>query len=302
MTASETSTRGFTDAHVHLHDKRFGKTWDETAEYIERAKSHGVVRFICASASPGDWNRVAELAKRFPDVYPMFGVHPWNVERVSGDWLVPLTQFLDSFVAHDGATKASLGEVGLDYAVRGCDDNLRAVQEKVLRAQLELADERKLPVAVHSVRANERMLTIMKDFPNVPAWLLHSWRASEHEIERACEMGAFFSFSARAVADNARAFRECVARTPRDRLLVESDGPTPLPPNGYDMKEGEPVRQSVDVQARDADGFLLAEPASLLATAREIASVRRTPLDEFFRQLSVNERRFLANWPTAASE
>lgn len=302
MTGTASSSRGFTDVHVHLYDKRFGATPEEVAVYLERARSHGVVRFVCATASPADWNRTADLARRFPGVYPSFGVHPWNCKRVSDGWLAPLANFLDGYVANDGNTKAALGEVGLDFAVRDCTDELRDAQEKMLRDQLKLADERKIPVTLHSVRANERVLDIMRDYRNVPAWLLHGWRATTPEIERAVELGAFFSFSARSVAANALASRECVAKVPRDRILLESDGPTQLPPNGYMLQPGEKTRQTVAPQFRDDDGFLLAEPASLLKTASEVAKIRRAPVDEFFRQLSVNERRFFANWPKKDKE
>ena len=302
MTGSETSSRGFADVHVHLYDKRFGATLEELGQYLERAKAHGVGRSVCACASPGDWNRAAEIARKFPDVYPSFGVHPWNCRRVSGDWLAPLANFLDAFVAYDGVTKAALGEVGLDFAVRDCDDALRAAQEKTLRDQLELADARKIPVAVHSVRSNDRVLSIIREYSNVPAWLLHGWSATPEEIERAVEIGAFFSFSARSVAKNARVSRETVARVPRDRILVESDGPTPLPPDGYGAAEGEVPRKSIALQSRDEEGFLVAEPASILATAKEIALLRKTTLDDFFRQLTINERRFFASWPTVKSK
>lgn len=302
MTVSEKSSRGFADVHAHLYDKRFGATLEETAQYLERAKTHGVARCVCACASPGDWNRAAEIAKKLPDVFPAFGVHPWNCRRVSGDWLAPLANFLDAFVAYDGVTKAALGEVGLDFAVRGCDDELRKAQEKTFRDQLELADARKIPVTVHSVRANEKVLSIIREYPNVPAWLLHGWRATPPEIENAVEIGAFFSFSARFVAKDAHALRDVVTRVPRDRILVESDGPTPLPPDGYGQEEGTPPRPSISIQARDEEGFILAEPASILATAKEIAVVRRMPLDDFFRQLTINERRFFANWPTVDSK
>lgn len=298
MAGTETTARGFADVHAHLYDKRFGATLEETAQYLERAKSHGVGRCVCACASPGDWNRAAEIARKFPDVYLALGVHPWNCRRVSGEWLPALERLLDAFVGHDGVSKAALGEVGLDFAVRDCDDALRSEQEKIFRDQLQLADARKIPVTVHSVRSNERVLDVIREYSNVPAWLLHGWRATPSEIERAVEIGAFFSFSARFVAKNAARLREVVARVPRDRILVESDGPTPLPPDGYGTEEGDPPRPSISLQARDEDGFLLAEPASILATAKEIALIRRMPLDEFFRQLALNERRFFVNWPT----
>ena len=45
------------------------------------------------------------------------------------------------------------------------------------------------------------------------------------------------------------------------------------------------------------NGERLAEPGSLLRTAEEIARIRKTSTDDFFRQLAINEKRFLANWP-----
>ncbi|MGI6402090.1 MAG: TatD family hydrolase [Thermoguttaceae bacterium] len=295
MPTTGTSARGFTDVHVHLQDPRFGKTFDEIGEYLQRAKSHGISRFICASASPADWNRTAALARRFSDVLPTFGIHPWNCQRVSDGWVAPLTLFLDECVAKDGVFKAAIGEAGLDYAVRDCDDSVRAAQEKTLRLQLELADERKLPATLHSVRSNDALLTIMKDYPNVPVWLLHGWRLTENDIERAVDMGAFFSFSDRSLSNEVS--RQGVARVPRDRILLESDGPRLLPPNGYGNKRGEPIRKMAAVQALGEGGYILAEPAALLRTATEIAELRRVAMDEFFRQLAVNEKRFLANWP-----
>ena len=162
MTNAETKGHGFTDAHVHLQDRRFGETWDEVGQYLARAKESGIERFLCVSASPADWNRTAELARRFDSIYPSFGVHPWSCRRIQGDWLGALTMFLDSYVAKDGVTKAALGEVGLDYAVRQCDETLQKEQEELFLAQLQLANDRAIPVTLHSVRANFRILEIIK--------------------------------------------------------------------------------------------------------------------------------------------
>lgn len=297
MTNAETKEHGFTDAHVHLQDRRFGETWDEVGQYLARAKESGIERFLCVSASPADWNRTAELARRFDSIYPSFGVHPWSCRRIQGDWLGALTMFLDSYVAKDGVTKASLGEVGLDYAVRQCDETLQKEQEELFLAQLQLANDRAIPVTLHSVRANFRILEIMKSFSRVPAWILHSWQATREEIERALDYGAFFSFSNRSVAPRARFSRECVAAVPRDRILLESDGPTLLPPDGYGQQDDSAPRRTTIVAPATMNGERLAEPGSLLRTAEEIARIRKTSTDEFFRQLAINEKRFLANWP-----
>lgn len=277
------------DVHSHLQDGRFG---DDLTVYFERARARGVRRFVCCGTSPADWRKTAEIARKYPDVFPTFGVHPWNVGRIEGDWETALKIALDATLSADGVSGAALGEVGLDFAVRELD---AAAQEAVFRTQLEIANERKLPVVVHSVRANDLALTVLRDYSKVPVWLLHSWTASEAQIERALASNVFFSFSPRCVAPNAVRARETVAKVPRDRILVESDAPTPIPPNGY----GKPASQiaSFVVEARDSDGVLLSAPASVVEVAEAIAAIRKTPNDEFYRQLALNEKRFFQCWP-----
>lgn len=300
MSATQTTSFEFSDVHVHLQDKRFGASSDEVARYLDRARALGVRRFVCSGTSPADWNRTLDLTKKLDGVYPTFGTHPWHVGRISGDWLAILATLLDQTVAKDGRTRPALGEVGLDFAVQGCNEAVKQLQEDALRAQLDLASERALPVVLHSVRANDRVLKIMRQYSKTPAWLLHGWTATEREIDEALDLGAFFSFSQRSVHPNALRARATIAAVPRDRILLESDGPTPTPPGGY---AGAPTTFSaISLQERDADGFLLAEPASLVSTAKEICAIRKTPQEDFFKQLALNERRFFQFWRVKESE
>ena len=281
--------RMFSDVHIHLADPRFGRNRQETQEYVDRAANVGVVKMICASASPADWNATAELAKYFDSVYAGFGVHPWSARKISGDWVSILKNLLTNFVAKNGS-KALLGEVGLDFAVRDCDQMEKEMQEDAFRAQLAIADELKRPVAIHAVRANDRVLATMKEFPNVPVWLMHGWTATESEIEKALELGAFFSFSNRSTSPDAVKARATVAAVPRDKILLESDGPRPLPPNGY--AGTSIVAPKIYFQRRDANGPILEDSSALLATAKEICAIRKTTEEDFFAQLEINERRF----------
>ncbi len=289
-----TSQFEFSDVHVHLQDKRFGTTYDDVARYLERAKARGVVRFVCSGTSPADWNRVAELGRRFDSVYSSFGVHPWYANKVGGDWAPILAELLVNYVSKDGV-RAILGEVGLDYAVKDNSPEVKKIQEDALRGQLKFAAELCLPVVLHSVRANERILQIMREYSKVPAWLLHGWTATAKEVETAVDLGAFFSFSQRSVAPSSSRARSTLGFVPRDRVLLESDGPHLIPPKGY---SGTPTHfPGIYIEQRSPDGYLLAEPASIVLAAHEIAALRKTPLDEFFAQLKLNEKRFFRAFP-----
>lgn len=280
---------GFCDAHVHLQDGRFG---DELPRYFERARRRGVRRFVCSGTSPADWNKTAKIARTYPDVWPTFGVHPWFVGKSRGDWQTALKIVLDSTVAADGRTGAAIGEIGLDFIVR--EKNF-VEQEDAFRFQLELANERKLPIVVHSVRANPSVLKALAEYSKIPTILLHGWVATRDEIEKAVDLGAFFSFSPRSVRPNAVRSRETIAAVPRDRILLESDGPNPLPPNGYANPTSSIA--TIALQERDADGALCCEPAAVADVAAEIGAIRSVKADEFFRQLALNERRFFQYWP-----
>lgn len=278
------------DMHIHLQDPRFGASCEEAGAYVERARRVGVIRALCASVSPGDWNRVAELGRRCDGVYVAFGVHPWQVGKISGDWVPILADLLVQYVGKDGETKAILGEVGLDAAVRGFGPELQQAQETALRSQLDLAASLKIPVVLHSVRANDRLLGIMREYAKIPAWLLHGWTATPQEIDRAVDLGSFFSFSSRSVAPNSVRSRATIASVPRDRILLESDGPTLVPPKGY---AGTPSEfPPIVLEERKADGTLVAGPESVLDTLVEIASIRTAKVDELAAQIRLNEERF----------
>lgn len=291
-------TLSICDAHVHLQDARFGKTYEEVGAYVERARAAGVASMVCAGTSPADWNRTAELCKRFDGLYAAFGVHPWQVGKIKGEWVSILADLLAKYTCKDGKTRAMLGEVGLDFAVREMCPELQQAQESVLTAQLNLANSLKLPVALHSVRANDRVLKIVKNYPKVPCWLLHGWTASKSEIDQAVELGAFFSFSSRSTSADASRARATVAQVPRDRILLESDGPRLTTPSGY---AGKPTgTPEIFLQRRSSDGYILEEPAAVVAAAKEIAAIRKTSEEDFFAQLSLNEKRFFRTFAQKA--
>ncbi|MCF0234273.1 MAG: TatD family hydrolase [Thermoguttaceae bacterium] len=278
-------TLEISDVHAHLQDPRFG---EDLPLYVERARARGVRRIVCAGTSPGDWRRVDEIARKFEGVTPMFGLHPWNVARVSGDWLGALKISLDAAAAR-GAV--GIGEIGLDFIVR--EQNF-AEQEAAFRTQLELAAEREKPVAVHSVRANERTLAILGEYPKIPAVLLHGWVGTPAETARAADLGAFFSFSPRSVKPNAKTARGAIAAAPRDRILLESDAPNLLPPNGYANPTSEIA--TIAVQIREADGTLRAAPSGVVDLVARICEIRGVSAEDFLAQLALNERRFFSRF------
>jgi TatD DNase family protein len=135
------------------------------------------------------------------------GCHP----AISGE----LEAFSPSAFSEALDSAALVGEVGLD-ARRGASI---AAQREVFSQVLEMLTERPRLVSVHSVGASRQVLDALERHPQSGA-ILHWWRGSITETDRALEMGCFFSLNA------AEAIRpKIIGRIPPERVLTETDFP-----------------------------------------------------------------------------
>ena len=111
------------DAHNHLQDERFGGVQDEL---MTACRATGVAGMVVNGACESDWPRVLELARRFPEVIPSFGYHPWYLEERTPRWQETLVGFLDQ-------VPSAIGEVGLDRWKDGLDLVAQALYFKALK-------------------------------------------------------------------------------------------------------------------------------------------------------------------------
>lgn len=250
------------DAHNHLHDPRFQ---GRQAELIASMQDHGITACIVNGTSEADWPAVAALAEQFPDfILPAFGLHPWQVEKRSSNWLKTLTNFLNNF------PHASLGECGLDRWMKNPD---LESQHTSFRDQLQLAHDLNRPVTIHCLKAWGPLLEELHAFKKLPRFLLHSFGGSL-EIARECQkLGAFFSFSGYFLHPRKAKVRETFAQLNSDRILVETDAPDMAPP---------PPSLSFEK---------LNHPANLPEIAGELSRLCHIPLETF----ETNTRRFLGH-------
>lgn len=140
-------------------------------------------------------------------VHASVGIHPWILTgQNKNTFLLSLQNSLsdDRVVA--------MGEVGLDR-LRGCSLD---VQTSVFRHEIALAEEYRLPVVIHCVRAFNELLQLKKECRPTQPWIIHGFRGKESVAKELLRHGFYLSFGAH--------FQEEALRVvPLERLFVETD-------------------------------------------------------------------------------
>lgn len=136
------------------------------------------------------------------------GIHPWDTVLAMG---APDEELLRQCAAHSQVL--AIGETGLD-SLRGAE---MSVQREVFARHLSLAASVGKPVVVHSVRTAQEILAQRRGMRLTAVPLaIHGMRANERVARLLLDAGCYLSYGIRF---NPAALQA----TPLDRLLIETD-------------------------------------------------------------------------------
>jgi TatD DNase family protein len=259
-----------TDTHCHLDLHQFD---EDRAAVIERAEKAGLVRILIPALSVTSSLSVIKLAESHPMLYAAIGVQP----NESLTWTENTTEELRALVRpyphalsqrerggfpspRGGGVRGegkivAIGEVGLDYY---WDAAPHDHQQRVFRAQLELAAELGLPVVIHlrekddaaggpcaddAMRLLEEWVAGLgpgKEALRKNPGVLHSYSGSLETAQRAIGLNFCIGITGPVTFKNAARKQEMVAQLPLDHLLIETDAPY-LAPHPHRGKRNEPA-------------------------------------------------------------
>ena len=211
------------DTHCHLHDKQFDGDREQT---IARAFDAGINGMLTVGCDLADSQRAIEVAERF-SIAASVGIHPHEAKDAPADITAAFGPLLlkKSVVA--------LGEMGLDYYY---DHSPRDVQADVLRKQIRLARERKVPSIFHQRDAFDDFVSILREeFAPGMQGVVHCFTGNAQQARTLVgEFGLKLGIGGVITFPKSDDVRNAVRGVGIDAIVLETDCPylAPVPMRG----------------------------------------------------------------------
>ena len=227
------------DTHFHLD------LYPDPAALVRQA-DQAQTYVVAVTNTPSVFEATQRLTEASKFVRPALGLHPElaverQLELPLFERLLPRTRYI--------------GEVGLDFVT--WDARERIIQQDVFRRILDLCQESGDKIlTVHSRRAEKEVVQAIG--PSFAGRAILHWFSGPLNVARqAIENGLYFSFNPAMV--RSKRFSELLAIMPRERLLLETDGPFVQ----LNARPAQFADTAVVVQALAAQWHLTAEQTAL---------------------------------------
>ena len=215
------------DSHCHLDFEVFD---DDRTQVLQRAKDNNISDIIIPGTQRTFWDRVRLLCESNPQLHACYGLHPYWLNRQKKQDIQALEKYIEAY------RPVALGECGLDFRPSQID---KKTQLYFFEAQLAIAENKQLPVVIHSVKATETVIQTIKKFKNLKG-MIHSYSGSSEQAKQLIALNFLISVSASITYDNAKKIKAVVKDIPLTSVLLETDAPD-QPDQKHETKRNEPA-------------------------------------------------------------
>ncbi|MBS3098494.1 TatD family hydrolase [Candidatus Woesearchaeota archaeon] len=211
------------DVHAHLADEEFTK---DLGKVIERARKADVKAIITNGSDHKTNVSSLKIAEKYDIVKAALGIYPlYAVDLGLREAAYPMEKIkpidIDNelkFIEENKDKLTAIGEIGLDYTVKGKEKEQKEVFQKIIR----LAEKIKKPIIVHSRKAEDDVIEMLNS-SKIKKVLLHCFSGKKNIVKKAADLGYHFSIPTNVV--RAQNFQLMVKEININQLFCETDAP-----------------------------------------------------------------------------
>lgn len=213
---------GWIDSHTHLADEAFD---DDRDRVIDRLYEFGIRHVNLIGESREALDKSLEFAAQHSIFDVSCGLHPADLVNYSEEDVNYYAKMADD------SRIVAIGEIGLDYH---WTPETKDLQKREFVRQIELANQVKKPVIVHTRDAIQDTYDLIKEHPPLYGCIMHAYSGSYEMAVEFIKLGCMISIGGVVTFKNARDVKKVAELVPLDCLLIETDAPylTPTPFRG----------------------------------------------------------------------
>ena len=219
----------FIDSHCHLDFPCFSAD----IEKLFAALAHNnITKLVVPATQASGWQAIQTMSETYSNIYYGLGIHP--------HFLASFKE-LDLNTLHGMLLNAdnkciALGEIGLDKFASAS----QALQEQVFVKQLLLAQQLELPIILHCVKKQGRVLTLLKENKFSQGGVYHAFSGSIEVANEFIKLGFKLGVGGVITYPNSIKVRQTFAKLPLKSLLLETDAPD-MPLYNQQSKNNSPL-------------------------------------------------------------
>jgi len=247
------------DCHTHIYDDAFSTDFEQV---LARAKK--VLSGIIVVGEDAETNRkILALCKKYKGfLFPGLAIHPDQVHLLTDAQIDEEIKFISK-----QKNLVCIGECGLDYLWAKKSESFEETkqrQQETFRKFIALADKMKLPLNIHSRRADSVVVRILNELQPKRA-VLHGFSGS------LAEAGEMVALGYKIVIGTNLFF------SPETKSYVEG-----LPLEAFVLETDSPVQAPVKGERN--------EPANVALVVKEIARIRGISEENIIKEINKNVR------------
>ena len=218
----------FFDSHSHYNDEKFN---EDREKIIKDTFESGITKFVCAGYNIPSSLFSLELSKKYEYIYSICGISPNDIPQSEQELWKSIDEIIQIVKEKNSKKLVAIGEIGLDYYWNKENSDL---QKQAFIKQIELANEMKLPIVIHSRDASVDTIDIIRNHRVKKVGIFRCCQLNQELERQALELGYYISFAGPITFKNSKNAPDVVKMVPLDRILIETDSPylSPEPNRG----------------------------------------------------------------------